>query len=441
MSARPLSGLPGARELAARVLVRVDRDRAYASRALDAELSRYPQLEPRERALATELVYGSLRTRTALEARLAARAPRGLARLDSWVRAHLLLSAYQLLILERIPDFAAVDAAVRAIGERRGTRLAGFANAVLRGLASSQERLTLTQAAWQSVPAWLAERLEQALGAEEARALVGAPGPEGLAVRPVGPGPWPDWLEQAERSVIVPRARLVRCLGDPRKLPGYLQGTFVVQEQGSQLVALAVGARSGERVLDACAGHGQKASLLAEAVGPSGQLWVADRHPEKLRALVEEFRRLRLPLPETAPVDWTVGTGTVEGGFDRVLVDAPCTGTGTLRRRPEILCRLAPEDPRRLGELAECILRRASSLARPGGRVLFSVCSVLPEEGEEVVERVARDLERVPFDAPELEALSKAAGTSIEHGRASFRLLPAKNGTDGYFVASLRVPG
>jgi 16S rRNA (cytosine967-C5)-methyltransferase len=149
----------------------------------------------------------------------------------------------------------------------------------------------------------------------------------------------------------------------------------------------------------------------------------------KLRALAAEFERLGLSPPHTAAVDWTVGPGPVPGEFDRVLIDAPCTGVGTLRRRPEIAARLGPEDPARLGQLAACILRRAAARARVGGCVIFAVCSILPEEAEAVVECVADVLTPAPFDAPEIERLCVPGATS-------FRLLPSEHGTDGYFVAS-----
>ncbi|HVJ17198.1 MAG TPA: RsmB/NOP family class I SAM-dependent RNA methyltransferase, partial [Polyangiaceae bacterium] len=244
----------------------------------------------------------------------------------------------------------------------------------------------------------------------------------------------PIWLAEAAALPGVSRARVVpEGTGDPRKLPGFAEGVFTIQEPGAQLIGLALGARPGERVLDACAGRGQKTSLLREQVSDSAELWACDLHPRKLEQLGDEFRRLRLAEPRTAAVDWSVGPGAVPGEFDRVLVDAPCTGTGTLRKRPEIWGRLSPEDPARLGELAARILLGAAARAKPGGRVVFAVCSVLPEEAERVVERVAAELEPVPFDAPELAALSA--------GSSSLRLLPLAHGTDGYFVQSLRRRG
>lgn len=413
-----------ARTIAATVLERVERDRAYAAAALDAELDRHPQLDRRDRALAAELVYGVLRTKGAILARLARHAPRGLP--DDAVRRHLLIAAYQLLLLDRIPAWAAVDEAVANLRALRGPQVAGFGNAVLRKLAG--ERLDPAAAIRESAPRWLLSSLERAVGASEAEALFGADVALGdVWVRPVGVAP-PAWLRDAEPHRTVPTARLAPG-GDPEKLEGFTDGAFVVQEPGAQLVALALGARPGERVLDACAGRGQKTTLIAERVGASGEVWATDAHPSKLSALGEEAARLKLPAPHTAAVDYTLGAGEVPGDFDRVLVDAPCTGVGTLRRRPEIADRLSTADPGRLGKLATAILRGAAGRARPGGRVVFAVCSVLPDEAESVVAAVSDLLELAPFDAPEL-------GSVIHAEHTSFRLLPRTHGTDGYFVAS-----
>ncbi len=419
------------RAIAAAVLDRVFRDDAYAAAALDAELRRLPQLDSRDRGLITELVYGVLRSEAELKRRLAEHAPRGLPK-QKEVRTHLLVAAYQLLALERIPAFAAVDAAVRQVQSSPARGLAGFANALLRRLASQGERIGASELAFRSAPEWLRDRLAAVVGADEARALLGAV-PDGqrapVAVRLVGGKAWPQWLDTAPPGHIPSLTRRIRE-GDPRAGEGYAEGIYVVQEEGAQLLGLALGARPGERILDACAGRGQKASLLAERVGLGGELWAVDLHPAKLEGLAREFERLGLPEPTTRAVDWSVGTGDVPVGFDRVLVDAPCSGVGTLRRRPEILRRLGAADPARLGALAAQILRRAASRARSGGRVVFAVCSVLPEECEGVVETVADELEPCPFDAPEL--------ASLVGGRTMMRLLPRAHGTDGYFVASLR---
>ncbi len=416
-----------------RVLGRVRQDGAFAAAALDGELRTYPQLDGRERALATELCYGCLRTAPALEARLQALAPRGIAGGDDRVLRELIVAAYQILLLDRVPPYAAVDAAVGAIRALRGKRVAGFVNAVLRRLSEQRGTVDFSTAVLESAPTWLRQRLTDALGEEASRSLLGAVerGTPRLAVRFLAGRERPQWVEPLARGRAAPDAYLLNGFGDPRDLIGWDTGDFVVQEEGAQVLALAVGSRPGERVLDACAGRGQKTSLLQERVGPSGTVWATDLYPAKLAALQREFERLRLGTVETRAIDWTVGSGDVPDDFDRVLVDAPCTGVGTLRRRPEILHRLQPADPARLGALARQILIRAAGRARPGGRVVFAVCSVLPEECEAVLEGVADWLEPVPFDAPEVTALAPPDATS-------FRLLPGQQGTDGYFVASFR---
>lgn len=419
---------PTARSVAAKVLSRVLSDGAYAAAALDAELSRNVQLDARERGLATELTYGVLRTRRALELRLLRHAPKGIK--DFSTRLQLILAAYQLLVLDRIPDFAAVDAAVTAVRLQRGPRVAGFANAVLRKLASAGEHLSIEQAVRESAPGWLFERLCRVVGEAEALAVLGASeASPAVTIRLRAGQALPEALRGASPGRLSPRAFRLERQGDPHALAGHAAGQFVVQEEGAQAVGLLLGARAGERVLDACAGRGQKTSLLAEQVGASGQVVATDLHPQKLEALTREFERLGLARPECHALDWTVGSAELPADFDRVLVDAPCSGTGTLRHRPEILERLGPDDPARLGELATRILRAAATRAKPGGRVVFAVCSLLEEEAEAVVERVADVLSPCPFDAPELASV---AGPGV----SSLRLLPLRHGSDGYFAAS-----
>jgi 16S rRNA (cytosine967-C5)-methyltransferase len=416
---------PTARSIAAKVIERVLVDEAYVSAALDAELRRHPQLDARERALATELAYGTARTEPALRARLFEHAPRGVS--DERVLSHLLVAAYQILLLDRVPAFAAVDAAVNGVKRERGPRVAGFANAVLRKLSRS-EKLTPTQALREAVPGWLWQDLARSVGDQQALPLLAADAVTGL--RPRLGAQLPEWLEQLPAGRVVTTARLVRGEGDPRQRPGFAEGVFTVQEEGAQAIGLALGVREGDTVLDACAGRGQKATLIAERLR-AGRLVACDLYPEKLDALAAEAARLRLGGIEALGVDWSVGQGGLPADFTRVLVDAPCSGTGTLRRRPEILRRLKPEDPGRLAVLAESILRSAASRARPGAPVLFAVCSVLEQECEAVVARVADLLEPAPFDAPELPP-------ELLNGKTSLRLLPGLHGTDGYFMASFR---
>ncbi len=421
---------PTARSVAADVIVRVVRDGAFAAAALDVELERNVQLDARDRALATELVYGALRLHAWLEERLARHAPRGLGQLDPRIRAILTIAAYQILVLERVPAFAAVNEAVTQAREAKGARVAGFVNAVLRKLAREARpaREELAKAALACVEPSLRAALVRSLGEEDAREIVFAaePPPIGLrvdaaidelAARDV----WLAKLREArpEASVeagrVSPLAIVVRGAGKIVELPGYAEGAWTPQEEGSQAIALALGARPGDVVLDACAGRGNKTGLLAKQVGARGAVDAADLHPKKLDRLANELRRIGVAPRATYAVDWSVGSGGVDGKYDRVLVDAPCSGTGTLRRRPEILLRRTAADLASLSRLQRTILERTRALVKPGGTLVYAVCSVLREEAEEVVAPYASELVR------------------------SFRLHPREHGTDGYFAAEFVV--
>ncbi len=429
---------PTARSVAARVVQRVLEEGVFVSDTLDGELAT-AELDARDRALATELCYGVIRVEPALGERLTSLAKRGLSKGDELLRAHLLVAAYQLLVLDRIPAFAAINEAVSALRRVRGPRVAGFANAILRRLSASGERLSLAAALEASVAPWLFAELSRSVGREAALALLGANAGgsrRGLSIRLTARADRAalPWLGRAEPGDLVSSALWLPPSGDLRRFEGHEQGAFVVQEEGAQWAALALGVRPDDQVLDACAGHGQKSSLLAEQLGSTGKLWVNDIAEGKLARLRREFERLGLPQPSCTLVDLTQGTGELPAGMDRVLVDAPCTGTGTLRRRPEILRRLTPDDPRRLAERAALMLTQAASRARPGGRVVFVVCSVLRTECEDVAERVRDVLEPAPFDTPDAV---RVAG----EGQWQCRLLPSLHGTDGYYVASFVTRG
>ena len=442
---------PTARSIAAKVLLRVDKDQAFAAAALDAELSRHVQLGARDRALATELLYGVLRLRPWLESRLATHAPRGLKTKDSELMGPLLVSAYELTVLERVPAFASVNEAVSTLRARRGERVSGFANALLRKLAAEgkADAETLDRAAWESAPGWLRASLIRTLGEDGARAFVAdtrhAP-PLGLRVDggdreaiktaleyATANAPREDGTESASHAVftlgrVSPRAILATGAGSVQKLLALVPG-LVVQEEGAQVVALALGVRAGDRVLDACAGRGNKTGLFAAQAGTSGAVDASDVHPQKLDRLREELAKLGRAPRATFAADLSRGTGAIQGPYDRIMVDAPCSGTGTLRRRPDIFRARAEGSIAELFELQTKIVQNASRLLAPGGRLVFAVCSVLQEEAEDVVAAVlAREatLTAAPFDAP-LELLAE---------RTQLRLTPALHGTDGYFIAS-----
>jgi 16S rRNA (cytosine967-C5)-methyltransferase len=437
-----------AREVAAAVLFRVFTEDAFASAALDAELKRRPQLDPRDVGLATELVYGVLRTEAMLDERIAALAARRGYASDPLVFAHLLMGAYQICFLDRVPVFAVVSEAVAGVSERAGERVGGFANAVLRKLAVEIEargRPSLEETIAASAPGWLRGSLRRAIGRAAASAYLTAgpvPPPIGLCL---AEGEDRDALITELRAAaphatiepggVSPRAILVRGAGDVRRLPGVGE-RWIVQEEGAQVVALAAGAKAGEQVLDACSGHGNKSWLLAQQVAPSGAVDASDLHPAKLDKLLAgpPGKRIR----STFAIDWTVGAGDVPEGYDRVIVDAPCSGTGTLRRRPEIGRKRDAEDLAGLADLQTAITRQAATRVRDGGTLLYAVCSVLKEEAEEVVTRLvegsvgeAVTLTPLPFESEMLRALAP--------GEHTLRLLPHVHGTDGYFVASLRV--
>lgn len=434
----------GARDVAARVLARVVRDGAFAAAALDAEIQR-ASLDPRDARLATELAYGVLRTERWLVETGESFAAKGKLPDEPVARGHLLIGLYSLAFLDRLPAHAVVSEAVSGVRAEVGEGPSKFTNALLRSYARSLEaagkRPSLGEAAARSVPEWLRDELARSLGKDGAAAYLAAgpiPPPVAIAVR--DPQTRNAWIERLQAAAppaaairagdVSPHAILLTGAGNPKRLPGF-EEDWIVQEEGAQALALALAVTPGAYVLDACAGRGNKTWLLAGLAGPSGRVIACDLHPAKLAKLIE-----RIPTASAFAVDWTIGAGDVPGGADCVLVDAPCSGTGTLRRRPDLLRRLSADDVGRLASQQVAITRGVATRAKEGARLVYAVCSVLEQECEGVARLLTEPLgttrlEPTPFEGPGVpEAL---------RGKTSARLLPQEHVTDGYFLAGFVV--
>jgi 16S rRNA (cytosine967-C5)-methyltransferase len=393
-----------ARSVAAEVLTRVERDGAYASIALEAAMASARGIEPRDAALVGELVHGTLRRQMALDSALERAAERPIARLEIGVRTLLRMGAYQLLYLDRVPARAAVHETVELCKARGLARAAGLANAILRRLAREPiiplpadpvERLSVEE----SHPLWLVRRWVDQLGLEEASALCrtnNLPAPLALrtnlkrgsreALLELLRAARPDASIEAGR--FSPAAILLLGAGPPARLPGYAQGLFQVQDEAAQLVGSLLSPTLDSPTLDVCAAPGGKSCHLAEL---GGDVIAIDLSLRKLVRGRSEAERLGLKL-RWLVADATQPLPVPDRSQAHVLVDAPCSGLGTVRRHPELRYRRQPEDLPRLADLQLSILRRAAPAVRPGGVLVYSVCSNEPEEGLAQRDRILSEL-------------------------------------------------
>jgi 16S rRNA (cytosine967-C5)-methyltransferase len=436
--------LDGARLTAYDVLDGVSSRSAYANLLLP-QLLRERRLEERDAAFATQLAYGTLRAQGTLDAVLTGLVSRPLAELDPRVLDLLRLGAYQLVDL-RVPSHAAVDTTVDLTRGIVGTGASGLVNAVLRKVATGGDReqwlATLGGDAGERLalatnhPRWIVDAWREALGGDdelEAALLADDAAPDvHLVARRIGrealveesrgePGPWSPFAVRLHG-------------GDPGRLPSVRNGAAAVQDEGSQLAALLLARAplegSDAAWLDMCAGPGGKTGLLA-AVRPDGvHLTAADRAPHRAELV-------RQAVAGVADVEVLAADGTqppwAPGSFDRVLLDAPCTGLGALRRRPEVRWRRTPDDVPPLVELQTALLDSALASVRVGGIVAYVTCSPHSAETVGVVDAVAArdDVEVVPVPPLFPEVPDMARG---DYGQ----LWPHRHGTDAMFMALLR---
>lgn len=429
-----------------RVLVSLETTPRHLEGLLQDELAQHEQAQPRDRAQAANLVYTVLRHRLLLDYRLAPLLKRPLDKLDREVLAWLRLGAAELTVLGT-PAHAAVHATVQAAKRTPAARAQGLINGVLRALDRSPVRnpspkgdpyrwLSLTY----SHPAWLVKRLCKLLGRKETEAWLAAaqePAPPALRVNTLktSRADLAEMLAPHCRAVeahpLSPEALVLQgATGPLTSLPGFSQGLWQAQDPGSQLMAHLLAPRPGMRVADLCAGSGGKTGHLAALMENQGEILAVDTSASRLDALEQNLARLRVSIARTLKAD-AAGLARDAGPFDRILVDAPCTGLGTLGRRPDIRWRVGPEDPARLATVQEALLERAAGLLAPGGALLYCTCTVTPEENQEVVSRI---LER----RPELALNWGETPPPVEPDPdGCLRILAHRHRSDSFFAARL----
>ena len=395
-----------ARRAAYETVLRVFEQDAYADRALRTAAE---DLDRRDRALAQRLAYGTIQRVRTLDHAIESLGRRPVRKLDPPVRAALRLGAYELGYMET-PQHAAVNEAVELVRSARLERAVAFTNAVLRRLTEGLEPLlaSLPEGALkQSYPDWVEEVWTRDFGRDEAIALM-----------------------QAQNEPLETVVRLVRreIDGEPTDVPGayrvervdegaLAEGRIWPQSRASQLAGLVIGAREGERVLDLCAAPGGKATMLA------GEVVAVEIHPGRARELEENVRRLGAANVTVLQAD-ALALPSGLGDFDRVLVDAPCSGLGVLARRPDLRWRARP-----LPELQRNLLRAAAERTRPGGTVVYSVCTLNADENEAIVDGSGLEAEPLGEEWPQF----------AHPKRPEFLLTrPDRHGTSGFFIARLR---
>ena len=446
--------------------MRVAKKDAYADDELRARLD--PSVKAEDAGLATELVLGTLRWQRLLDFAVDRFSKKPVSAFDAEVAIALRLGAYQLLFLDRIPARAAVHESVELVKRAKKTSAATLVNAILRKVADAApapnkrresfaaaipaalpeaERLGILH----SHPSWLVERWLGFHGAERTQALLDsnnrAPATSGYLLNPAR-------AEEASNSLSssgcgVSPGHLLRDAwvfegGNPGASEAARKGWVAIQDEASQAVARLLSVDSGDSVLDVCAAPGGKTLLLAKAAGPQGHVIATDLHEHRARAMKERFEQAGVRNVKTIAIDATQPLPFERDAapmlFERILVDVPCSGTGTLARHPEIRWKLREEDLRDLHGRQVSLLRNALRHLAAGGRLVYSTCSLEPEENESVVREVLAgfgELFHTVDPAPAISGLLQESVSvdTVAGNDGFFRTFPPRHHTDAFFAA------
>lgn len=434
------------------ILFRIEKEKSFADILLDHELSK-DIIKGADRGLLTELVYGVLRRQGTLDHIIGQFSTQRPEKLELFVRLLLRLGLYQCFFLDRVPVSAAVNETVN-LAKELAPRASGFINAVLRNADRGRDGIRYPDraespadylAARYSHPGWLTAQWCDQLGldaAEELAAAMSEPPPmtvrtntlrvsrEALMKRLADEG------VTCSRTTWSPDGVRLNQSGQITRLPSFRDGLFTVQDESSQLAPLFLSPVKGERVLDACAAPGGKTTQIAQLMEDSGEILACDVNHKKLRLIKETCDRLGINSVRTFTMDATSPSAAIkEATFQRILIDAPCSGLGVIRRNPEGKWTKSPDDLLQLARTQLSILENLCTYLETGGTILYATCSTTVQENEYVVDMFLR--EHPEFVAEDLRPLFPAFAPLFTE-RGFFRSWPHRDGMDGFFAARLK---
>ncbi|OOE11983.1 16S rRNA (cytosine(967)-C(5))-methyltransferase RsmB [Fictibacillus arsenicus] len=442
------------RAIALDVLIKIEQNQAYSNLQLNQALQK-ANVKDIDKGLLTSIVYGTIQRKNTIDFYLDQLLNKPIKKKDRWVLSLLRLSIFQMLYMDRVPDHAIIHEAAEIAKQRGHQGLAGLVNGILRKLqregtaemdkkaGAGSEKSALTY----SMPQWLFERWSSQFGNEDAEKMAESnllPSPVTarvntmLTTRDEVLQKLKEEGVSAEEGELSPEGIIIK--------DGYLPGTEVydkgfvtIQDESSMLVARVVAPLPGETILDACAAPGGKSTHMSEMMNGNGKVVSLDLHAHKIKLINKQAERLGLKNIEASVLDArNAGEKFDAASFDRVLVDAPCSGFGVIRKKPDLKWSKTEEDVLKLASIQKDILESASQMVKAGGTLVYSTCTVDQEENSEIAEWFLQNHPEFEWDSDFSEKMPENVKTFIIEGRSDLQIMPHYFNSDGFYIAAFR---
>ncbi len=438
------------REQIVNLLLEIERDKSYAQLALKNELR---EVQGPDKGFMTEVVYGTLKYQIQLDYIIDSFSKTPVRKMKPLMRQLLRMSVYQLIYLDKVPASAVINEAVKIAKKRKFVNLSGFVNGVLRTIDRERNNIKYPSktkeplryfSVMYSLPEWIIETWFKEYDTEKVEAICKALNERAQVCIRVNTlkATKEEVIKclEAEGVTVLPgefleEAMYLKNVDNIQNMSSFKNGLWTVQDESAMLVGKVINSQSGERILDLCSAPGGKSIHMAELMKNEGEIISCDIHPHKLELITKNAERMGVTIIKPTLQDGTVCNEAFIGSFDRVLVDAPCSGLGIMKRKPDIRYNKEVADLEDIAQIQRAILTQAVKYLKPDGILVYSTCTISKEENEEMVAFMLRELglELMPI----VDTIPKLLQKEVQQ-ESMIQILPHIAGTDGFFIAGLR---